>query len=432
MKKAALALSLLSASMFADGIESAILKKLVQKGILSENEASEILKEAKEQTQKDELKAKTETIKELKVKSSTNAITVGGTHFFGYTFVNPAVKNSLADDSAGFESRRNHLQAKLDLDGKNHFFILMDATKEIATATRTTVKDAATSATVYTYDKAGNVTASPYFKFAYLWLDSVLPNTGVEIGFSHRPWINYEENNAWFYRSINKIAMEDKTTASSFGPGIMNSSDLGFNFKTATPYFSSEIGLFNGEGFDSSNNANNQTNTTKLSFEARATAHLMGGGDKKVDKMAAEYANISLTTLQSPQHKDDNLIVRDGAEYDRSMLNAHFVYNNPHALFSAQYYTLEDKPNNASSKKSNGYSLNGEFRPLKPWTLLARYDHLETKQNGAQLEKGSQFIYGVSYDLSRYAQFILSGKDVNAMGIANDKKVYMLTTELKW
>ena len=59
-----------------------------------------------------------------------------------------------------------------------------------------------------------------------LYLDNILPFTGVEIGQVHRPWIDYEEHGGWNYRSISKVFVEQNN-----GAHLTNSADLGVNFK---------------------------------------------------------------------------------------------------------------------------------------------------------------------------------------------------------
>jgi len=67
-------------------------------------------------------------------------------------------------------------------------------------------------------------------KYAFLYLDNVLPYTGIELGQVHRPWIDYESNTAMHHRSISKVFAE-KTAH------VTNSADLGFNLRTKTAYF---------------------------------------------------------------------------------------------------------------------------------------------------------------------------------------------------
>ena len=122
-------------------------------------------------------------------------------------------------------------------------------------------------------------------KYAYLYLDNVLPFTGVEIGQVHRPWIDYEEHGGWNYRSISKVFVEQ-----SNGAHLTNSADLGVNFKTKTEYFSSELGLLNGEGYHGL--IEDDGNPDGLSAEWRLTAHLLGTGKEK-RKKSDTYADVS-------------------------------------------------------------------------------------------------------------------------------------------
>ncbi|MDY0117037.1 MAG: hypothetical protein RBR59_05645 [Sulfurimonadaceae bacterium] len=380
------------------------------------------------------------------LKSKAKILEFSGTHYFGLSSNNYGGKNwNGGDASSGFELRRNYLQAKAYFNDKDYFRVTMDATKELE------------STTSY---------ANIYVKYAYLYLDTVLPYTGVEIGIAHRPWIDYEEHNAWNYRSINKVALEDKfstaatgglTTTTAVGPDVLNSADLGINFKTKTPYISSELGLFNGEGYHADKAANNQQNSSGLSFEWRLTGHLLGNGEQvgkyKLDKDT--YANISFAGLHSKNHKDNVITVNDVAEYDRNAYWFHFVYNQPEFLLAAQYGLSKDKVQDKSTEtKLNIWSINGEIRPAKDWTVLARYDSLKTEysnnitKNDTNVGDATQFIYGTAYRYNKNIKFIASGKTVNSkddtiarvngvnqsykVGNQLDKQSWMLTTEVTW
>jgi hypothetical protein len=383
--------------------------------------------------------------KYVNVKSKAKTLEFSGTHYFGLTSNSYGEKNyDGGDKSTGFELRRNYLQAKAYFNDKDFFRVTMDTTKELQSST---------------------TNANMYAKYAYLYLDKVLPYTGVEIGIAHRPWIDYEEHNSWYFRSINKVVLEDKFSSietkagdkvTDFGPDVLNSADLGFNLKTKTPYFSSELGMFNGEGYHADKAANNQQNSSDLSFEWRLTGHLLGNGDKKMKFNKDTYANISFAGISSKNHKDNDDLVDDTSEYDRNAYWFHFVYNQPEFLIAAQYDVSKDK-NQASgdTKKLKMYSVNGEIRPMQDWTILARYDNLKTEysndatSNTNNVGDGNQFIYGIAYDYNKNVKFIASGKTVNAkdktaatgvypgatattVGDMLDKQSYMLTTEVNW
>jgi hypothetical protein len=398
-------------------------------------------------------------VKGVSVSSGAVKLELHGTHYLGFTSNSYSAVNNTSgaaagggSSSAGFEMRRNYLDFKAHFaDSKDYLRFTLDTTKELESST---------------------TAATPKIKYAYLYMDNILPYTGVEMGSVHRPWIDYEESNSWYFRSINKVILEDKfaTTATSswtgspsYGiPGLLSSGDLGVDFKVKTPYISSEFGAFSGQSYDNTLN-NNQTNDTKLSYEARVTAHLLGNGDKGINKWKDEYANISIAGIQN---NNAGVTANPGstANYKREGYWIHAVYNQPMFLIAAQYNDLQDKYYNStaatqlatatSDKKYTMYSINGEFRPFNKWTILGRYDNLKYKQsnltgtndasvNGKNAGDASQYIYGVAYDYSKNVTFIANGKTVKndndniaygstTVGDQANKQSYMLTAEVKW
>jgi len=394
-------------------------------------------------------------VKGIPVTSKAKKIEFSGTHYFGFTSNSyGANNNGNGSSSAGFEARRNYVQLKAFFNDKDYFRVTLDATKEL---------------------ESGTTNANAYVKYAYLWLDKILPYTGAEIGIAHRPWIDYEEHNSWYYRSINKVTVEDKFSCyisdandkgktTCVGPDLVNSADLGVNFKTKTDYFTSELGIFNGEGYHADKNANNQKNSNEgqLSYEWRLTAHPLGDGKKvgKYDKTKDMFAHLSFAGLSSKNHKDDNLMVGDNGEYDRDMYILHGVFNHPYGLIAAQYVDAKDRGHNDAARLNKVardmtiWSINGEVRPVKDWTILARYDDMKTEypdqvaspagNNELNVGDATQWIAGVSYKYSKNINFIASYKEVDAkdnspvngqtykVGDRLDKKTFMVTTEVKW
>lgn len=350
-----------------------------------------------------------------------------GTHYLGYTSANPRINNATVDNAAGFEMRRNYIQVKGYINDKDYLRVTLDATKELGSST--------------TY-------ANAYVKYAYLWLNDLpyIPATGAEIGIVHRPWIDYEEHNGWYYRSFNKVALEHKVTTTEAGPDLVNSADLGVNFKTKTPYFTSELGIFNGEGYHADKAANNQKNSTKLSGEWRLTVHPLGDGKKvgKYDRTKDQYLHISSYGLNSLNHKDDKIDIGDAGEYNRMFYGFHAVYNHPYGLLAGQIFKDEDTYKNTSGatgidkKEFEGYSVNAEIRPYKDITLIGRYDaHKKstTTLSGVKTdnEDVKQAIYAIAYKANKNVTYIASGKNIkDEKNSATDKNVYMMTAEVKW
>ncbi len=315
----------------------------------------------------------------VEVKSNASVLKFSGVHYLGFVHKDP--KNGESEDK--FETRRNYFQVKAYFQDMPKNYLRM---------------------TVDTHNEGGEYNVR--LKYAYLYLDNVLPNTGVEIGQVHRPWIDYEEHHNWLYRSIAKTFVEEHN-----GAHFTNSADKGINFKTKTDMFSSEIGLFNGEGYHGSD----KDGENGLSFEWRVTASLLGTGKKHVHASKDSYADISfLGQYNTKTLKNDEDFVWYG-------INA--VYNQPQFLIGATYLTADDKGEANNGKTGSGYSVNGEYRLDGRWAILGRYDYFEDDNDKERKET----IAGVAYKYSKNVKFI-----ANIFNIDDKEDKAMLTAEVKW
>ncbi|MDD5406487.1 MAG: hypothetical protein PHE73_06070 [Sulfurovaceae bacterium] len=317
------------------------------------------------------------------IKSKVPVIEIGGKDYLGFVSKDP----DSGDRTNKFETRRNYI----DLKG---FFA--ENPKDYVRAT------------LDVYQTSGG-SWDTKLKYAYLYLDNILPNTGVELGMVHRPWIDYEENNAWLYRSVSKVLVEDSVHGSDF----VSSADLGANFKTKTPYFSSEIGLFNGAGYDKVENG------AGLSEEWRLTGHLLGTGEAKVTK-DLQYANVSFFGQRS---QDD--FIRGGIDGDFNWYGIHAVYNQPEFLIAGQYVNSTD---GAIAYKGRGYEFNGEYRFLPDWSLIGMY----TNQKLDSGDKKTGKLIGVAYDLNKNVKLIGNYlKETNPDATKAGDSI-MATAEVNW
>jgi hypothetical protein len=311
-------------------------------------------------------------------------------------------------DTSDFEVRRAYFQVKAYLleDPKSYFRITFDVSKDV------------------TGDEKVRA------KYAYLYLNDIFANTGVELGLAHRPWHDYEEHNAWYYRSISKVLIEDK----KHGPDLSNSADFGVMFKTRTKYFDADYGLFNGEGYHSTSNGNG------MSFEWRTTAHLLGidGKDKQTKKT---YWDASFFGQYNQGHKT----VRVGAQTENQDLifgGLHTVYNQPSFLIAAQYVYSDNTSNianNVSAQAGEGYSFNGEFRmgSEKQYRLLARYDAWTKEQPSGVTEREDRgYIVGGAWHQNKNVEWVANVIVTdNEAGSAKEKEngvQYMVTAEVKF
>jgi Ni/Co efflux regulator RcnB len=339
------------------------------------------------------LEKKVETLekksaKETAVFSKVPKLKFSGKHYLGFVADSEKDRNK-------FETRRNYLQLKgyFGENLKDYFRITLDTFQN----TKGTGKDYGSW--------------EVRLKYAYLYLDDVLPFTGVEIGQAHRPWIDYEEHHGWNYRSISKVLVEAHD-----GAHFTNSADLGIDFKTKTDYFSSELGIFNGEGYhgDASDNEH-------LSGEWRLTAHLLGTGKKHVHKHDT-YADVSFFGQYNTEYKE--------GQDDFIWYGAHAVYNQPEFLLAAQYVKATD---GGVKKEGDGWSVNGEFRldtlsaAMHGWNLLGRYDSFDLDAG----EERERTIAGVAYQYNKYVEFVANYLNEQVDG-EDQTDALMLTAEVNW
>ena len=357
------------------------------------------------------------------VHAKASKLKFSGTHYLGFNS-----KNVDGGESTGnFEMRRNYFQVKayvLD-DPKSYLRVTLDARWDNSTA-----------------DGEGH--SNVYVKYAYIYLDEVLPATGMEFGMEfgmvHRPWIDYEEHQGWWMRSISKVFVE-----ASEASHLTNSADLGFNLKTKTPYFTSEVGVFNGEGYHGSNDdndggANDSHVGAGLSAEWRATVSALGNGEKKRKPLKDSYLDASFFG----QYNTNNSKNADAADEENTYVwyGLHTVYNTPMFLVSAQYVVSENDLANDSNYNGAGYSVNGTYRfgAKKQYSLVGRYDLWESENTTSKVtQETNSAIYGVTYQQNKNVKWLLSGQSYKAVdgrnykgSTASDWTSAMLTAEVHW
>ena len=336
--------------------------------------------------------------------------------FSGLTYIGATMNDYKADTqvtTAQMEIRRAYFQLKAYFmeDPKSYYRVTFDMSKDV------------------TGDEKVRA------KYAYIYLHEILPATGVEIGLVHRPWHDYEEHNAWYYRNISKVLIEDKRT----GADLSNSADFGVMLKTKTKYFDADYGIFNGEGYHA---AQNPQAPSSLSFEWRTTAHILGvsGKDKQTTKT---YWDASFFGQYNQKHKDVTVgLVQE--EQDLIFGGLHTVYNMPSFLVAAQYVKSQntsDILNNVSKQAGSGYSVNAEYRlgEEKEYRLLARYDAwtsdvIPATQTETKTDTG--YILGAAWEQNHNLQWVANAIITdNEEGSAKEKNngvAYMLTAEVRF
>jgi hypothetical protein len=334
------------------------------------------------------------------VFAKTSKLKFSGVHYLGFKMSNP----DEGDTTTKFETRRNYLQVKAYLfdDPKSYMRMTVDTHQ----------------------DSEGEWNIR--LKYAYLYLDNVLPSTGVEFGQAHRPWIDYEEHQGWWMRSISKVFVESSEAAH-----LTNSADLGVNFKTKTDYFTSEVGYYNGEGY------HGKEDGAGNSLEWRATAAILGDGKSKRKPLKNSYFDASFFG----QYNMDNSS-NDDQTY--TFYGLHTVYNAPSFLVSAQYVISDNdnKLTDTSKYNGSGFSMNATYRfgDDKEYSILGRYDNWTAEKTitGQEYETNN-YIYGVAWKQNKNVKWLLSGEtydpkeNKNYSGKDTQKRTDILVTaEVHW
>lgn len=343
------------------------------------------------------------------LSSKLESIRFEGVHYLGYRYHAP----KSGDASGVFETRRNYLQFRGYFNQKDYFRLTLDAFN--ADSYPANGKDGSGDSVSQSdlSKKGGYLTR---IKYAYLYLDNVLPHTGLEMGIAHRPWIDYEEHSGWWHRAISKVFSE-----SYYGAHLMNSADGGFNLKTKTDRFSSEIGIFNGEGYHDTY-GHDGGEFFNSSVEFRATWHALPLRRYKLHPDFS-YANLSLFGMKSFDHKGVK-------EYDRQLLGLHGVYNQPAFLVALQYIANTEEKN-GDTAENKGFSINGEWRFGEKWTLLGRHDAWD--KEGTEADP-SNTIVGIAYDYHPLIRFIANGRSYeNYDGtLGEDGSEFLLTAYIHY
>jgi len=349
--------------------------------------------------------------KSLSVFSHANKLKFSGLTYIGATADD--YKQSDKGTTAQMEIRRAYFQLKAYFlqDPKSYYRVTFDMSKDV------------------TGDEKLRA------KYAYIYLNEILPVTGVEIGLIHRPWHDYEEHDSWYFRSISKILIED----SKSGPGLSNSADFGFMFKTRTKYFDADYGLFNGEGYHA---FQNPQAPASLSFEWRATTHLLGvnGRDKQTKKT---YWDASFFGQYNMKHKNATIGTQK-EDQDLIFGGLHTVFNMPSFLVSAQYVKSENTSkiqNNISQQAGSGYSTNVEYRlgSDKKYSLLARYDSWTPDVvpiGQASTKQDKSYIVGSAWKENKNIQWIanaiITDNEKGSKKELNNGVAYMVTARVNF
>jgi len=392
-------LFLLSGISKAEDITDPILKKLVEKGILTEQEAVGIMKEMNKEKAEKEKKAeeKVEQKIEQKValvspsedKDLGSIIKALKGFKFGLLWYLSYMNGDGADvgGTAGDGVDRNKFAIK-----RGYFRV----TKEFAPwfeahmttdVTQTSVPNSKLSDSIqvrikYAYGK---------FKLPDL---AFLTKPNFEVGVVHIPWLDYEEN-LNFYRLQDTMFIERNSIMNSADFGVTFTSLLGgempreyqekVNSHYAGRYGSVQAGIYNGGGYSAS-----EQNKNKV-LEGRLTVRPLP------DVIPGLQLSYFGTTGKG----------NTAAEPNWTTNLAFGSFESEPVVLTGQYYWGKGQQNGANATEKDGYSFFTELKlynmfkdPINRFSVIGRYDHFDPNTDASD-DENSRYIAGVAYYLDK-------------------------------
>jgi hypothetical protein len=381
----------------AEEITNPILKKLVEKGILTKEEAISVMhdmeKESVEKEKKVEQKIEQkvteaapatspELSKDLgKIGKALKGIGISGLWYISYQYG----ENGHAPGADGrynqFALKRGYLQVEKE------FFPWF---KGRITTDVTTVNKS-----------ASDFNGSTAVRIKYLYGQFISPvdiafltKPNIEIGMVHIPWLDYEEHTN-YYRMQDTMFLERNS--------IFNSADVGLTFTSllggyvnedyqkivnnAYPgrYGSIQAGVYNGTGYHASENNKNKV------FEGRITLRPL---PDIIPGLQFSYFGIrgKGNTAAEPDWK----------------VNLGFAsFEHEYVVLTGQYFWGQGRQDGADQNDRLGYSVFGEAKlfniikdPINRFSVIGRFDHFDPNTD-APRDHNDRYIAGVAYYLDK-------------------------------
>ncbi|MBW2216411.1 MAG: hypothetical protein JRF34_04370, partial [Deltaproteobacteria bacterium] len=367
MKKSIVLLFILSFFLFSFvGIGSVyaidnnkLLEKLIEKGIITREEAEEIKEEeqkAEEQRQEKIVKAVEE--KELAIPKALKGLKVGMLAYIDYSYGDEPESNNGESSLNRFKLTRGYLTVEKEILPWFHTRITLDTHEDNEEDWKMRLK--------YLYAEL----RPPDLGF--------LTNMKSEIGMGHMPWLDFEEHiNP--YRCQGTMAIERA--------GTFNSADLGVSLRgnfagrleqaeeiTGNHHYDGRyggwhLGVYNGPGYHET-----EENTNKV-IEGRLTLRPLPD--------VIPGLKLSYFGLYGEGDNDTN----PAGEYPDYEVNLGMLsYQNPWLIMTGQYFLTKGNSKGSwfdaqgDALDTKGYSMFGSVKlPIldRKLSLLARYDHFD-------------------------------------------------------
>lgn len=385
-----------AASESAD-MTNPILKKLVEKGILSEQEAVTVMQDMEKETAEQGKKTEegigqkaTGTAPEEKKDLEKIAKTLKGFKFGGLWYLSyGSGKTGSTTNSAQFNNfniKRGYLTVEKELFPWFSGRITTDVTT--------------VSLTSHFVDPSENVSlnlnGSLALRIKYLYGLLTAPDIvfltrpSAEVGVAHTPWLDFEEH-VNYYRLQDTMFIERNGITASADYGITFATLLGGvvnedyrnNVNPAYPgrYGSVQAGIYNGGGY-----AAGEQNRNKV-LEGRLTVRPL---PDIIPGLQLSYFGV---TGKGNTNKEPDWRANLGFA---SFEHEYFVV-------TGQYFWGKGNAAGADANDKRGYSFFAELKPLKKVSAIGRFDHFDPNKNVSNDLSGenNRYIAGVAYHIDR-------------------------------
>ncbi len=235
----------------------------------------------------------------------------------------------------------------------------------------------------------GNFDGSWTVRLKYLYGQFNIPDFAffikpyIEVGIVHMPWLDYEEH-VNFYRCQDTMFLERNETFNSADLGVTFVSLLGglideeyqnkVNHYYPGRYGSMSLAVMNGGGYHASEKNENKVLEGRLTI--RPLPDIIPG------------LQLSYLGITGKGNKDTE------PDWD---VNLGFVsYEHEYVTLTGQYYDGKGNQKGADEYHKDGYSFFGEIKPIKTLSIIGRYDYFDPNDN-VKNDENERYIAGIAY-----------------------------------
>jgi len=405
-------------SMAAEDITDPILKKLVEKGVLTKEEAISVMKDMDQEAAKTEQQVEQKIDKKVadaqpteskdmeKVVKALKGFKFGLLSYLSYQ----NGETGDTDNGQGYSQfaiKRGYFRVTKELLPWFDAHMTFDVT---------TVKDPEEAG-----DPANNFDGSIAVRIKYAYGKFKLPDFAFftkpffEVGVVHMPWLDFEEHVNW-YRCQDTMFMERNS--------LFNSADLGVTFvslfggempkeyqEKVSSYYpgrygSMAVGIYNGAGYHASEKNQNKP------IEARLTVRPL---PDIVPGLQLSYFGIwgKGNTDTKPTW---------------TVNNGFASFEHQYVVLTGQYYWGEGRQNGGDENEKDGYSIFAEAKPHKKFSIIGRYDKFDPNTDSDD-DENTRYIIGAAYHIDKQHKNMVvldyDHVDYEQKGKTDDKRIQL-------